>query len=441
MREYIKEHWQDFSDLLRIKTIAAQHIGIEETSTWVAQAFRNLGAKKVAVWDDQGGNPVVFAEFTGQSDKTILFYNHYDTQPAEPLDQWATDPFAVTVQDDHIFARGIGDDKGDLIFRLAWVKYHQERGDLPVNVKFYVEGEEEIGSSHVVQYTQAHQADLQADAVLWEGGAKNEAEKLAIVGGLRGISCLELTAVSADVDLHSSKASYAESAPWRLVKALNLLRDDQTSRILIPGIYDDVRPLTPAEQQQVATLDFDAAKVIAGEGLKRPLLTDTPRTDLTNQPTITINGITAGYQEEGVKTVLPRLATAKLDFRLAPDQDPQRIPDLVRAYLDQNGFTDIKVEYIVGQKGYRSDVNHPFVGLVCDTAREVYGPDGYQYVLNSFGAGPAYAFGDLLQLPVLGIGIGYAGSNVHGANENVRLTDALQAVEHLELVAQKFAQK
>lgn len=112
MREYIKEHWQDFSDLLRIKTIAAQYIGIEETSTWVAQAFRNLGAKKVAVWDDQGGNPVVFAEFTGQSDKTILFYNHYDTQPAEPLDQWATDPFAVTVQDDHILPGELATTKG-----------------------------------------------------------------------------------------------------------------------------------------------------------------------------------------------------------------------------------------------------------------------------------------------------------------------------------------
>ncbi|KRN58334.1 M20/M25/M40 family metallo-hydrolase [Limosilactobacillus secaliphilus] len=439
LKKYADEHWQDFSDLWRFKTIAAQHLGIKETSDWLLQTFKQLGAKKVELWTDQGGNPVVFAEFTGNSDQTVLFYNHYDTQPADPVDQWDSDPFEPTVRDGKIFVRGAEDDKGELLFRLVLLKYYQEHGGLPVNAKFYVEGEEEIGSSHVVKYTQAHRDQLAADAVIWEGGAKNAAGQLSITGGLRGIACLKLSVATANADLHSSLASYAESAPWRLVKALNSLRSDSNNHIRVEGIYDDVTPLTDEEQKLVAKLSFDPQLISKNAGLTRPLLSQQPLVDLANEPTINIEGITAGYQEEGVKTVTPRYASAKLDFRLAPSQDPTRVRGLVQKQLAANGFPDIKVEYLVGQPGFRSDVNHPFVKLVCDTAQEVYVKDGYEYVLNSYGAGPAYAFGRLLKLPVLSIGLGYAGAHVHGANENIRLADAYQALEHLDLVLHRFA--
>ncbi len=439
LKKYADERWQDFSDLWRFKTIAAQHLGIKETSDWLLQTFKQLGAKKVELWTDQGGNPVVFAEFTGNSDQTVLFYNHYDTQPADPVDQWDSDSFEPTVRDGKIFVRGAEDDKGELLFRLVLLKYYQEHGGLPVNAKFYVEGEEEIGSSHVVKYTQAHRDQLAADAVIWEGGAKNAAGQLSITGGLRGIACLKLSVATANADLHSSLASYAESAPWRLVKALNSLRSDSNNHIRVEGIYDDVTPLTDEEQKLVAKLSFDPQLISKNAGLTRPLLSQQPLVDLANEPTINIEGITAGYQEEGVKTVTPRYASAKLDFRLAPSQDPTRVRGLVQKQLAANGFPDIKVEYLVGQPGFRSDVNHPFVKLVCDTAQEVYVKDGYEYVLNSYGAGPAYAFGRLLKLPVLSIGLGYAGAHVHGANENIRLADAYQALEHLDLVLHRFA--
>ena len=435
---YVREHWQDFSDLLRIQTIAAQQIGIDETSDWLVQTFQKLNANCVEKWTDQRGNPVVYAQFSGHHDQTVLFYNHYDTQPAEPLEEWATNPFEPTVQDDVLYARGASDDKGELIFRLTLLQYYQEHGGLPVNIKFYVEGEEEIGSSHVVKYTEAHQSQLQADAVIWEGGAKNAQGQLAITGGLRGISCVELAVTTANTDLHSSKASYAESAPWRLTKALASLRDDSTGRILIDGIYDDVTPLTAQERQLVNQLHFDRAKVIQSEGLARPLLSNDPKDALTNEPTINIEGITAGYQEAGVKTVLPRSAAAKLDFRLAPSQDPTRIPELVRQQLIHNGYADVQVHYLVGQPGFRSDVTDPFVKLVNQAAHKVYGQYGVEYVLNSFGAGPAYAFGRLLQLPVLGFGIGNANSRAHGANENIWLTDAVQAITLLDQILQQF---
>lgn len=440
LSKYASEHWQDFSDLWRFKTIAAQHLGIQETIDWLAKTFKQLGAKTVEVWNDQGGNPVIYAEFAGNSDKTVLFYNHYDTQPADPVDQWDSDPFEPSVRDGKIFVRGAEDDKGELLFRLVLLKYYQEHGGLPVNAKFYVEGEEEIGSSHVVKYTQAHRDQLTADAVIWEGGAKNAAGQLSITGGLRGIACLKLSVSSAKTDLHSSLASYAESAPWRLVKALNSLRDDDDNHIKVAGIYDDVTPLTDEERSLIGKLNFDPQTIIQNARLTRPLLSKQPLIDLANEPTINIEGITAGYQDEGVKTVTPRYASAKLDFRLAPSQDPTRITGLVQKQLEQNGFSDVKAEYLVGQPGFRSDVNHPFIKLVCDTAAEVYGENGYEYVLNSYGAGPAYAFGRLLKLPVLSIGLGYAGAHVHGANENIRLNDAYQALQHLDLVLSRFAE-
>lgn len=438
LEEYISNHWQDFSDLLRFKTIAAQNIGINETSDWIVKQFQDLGADHVEKWTDQGGNPVVFANFTGRGDKTVLFYNHYDTQPAAPLDQWNSDPFEPTVKDGTLYARGSSDDKGELIFRLTLLKYYQANGGLPVNIKFYVEGEEEIGSSHVIKYTQAHKEQLTADAVIWEGGAKNAQGQLSITGGLRGISCVELSVTTANADLHSSKASYAESAPWRLTNALSSLRENASERILIDGIYDDVDQLSPEEAHLIDQLHFDPDQVVKNEGLTRPLLTRTPRRDLSNEPTINIEGITAGYQEAGVKTVLPRFASAKLDFRLAPSQDPTRIPELVRHQLVKNGFPDVQVKYLVGQPGYRSDVTDPFVQLVTQTAKDLYGNDGVEYVPNSFGAGPAYAFGRLLKLPVLGFGIGNANSRAHGANENVRLTDATKAITLLDRVLQNF---
>lgn len=438
IKDYANEHWQDFSDLLRFKTIAAQNLGIKETSDWIAEQFKKLGADTVEKWNDQGGNPVIFAEFKADSDKTVLFYNHYDTQPAEPLDLWNTDPFEPTVKDGTLYARGASDDKGELLFRLVLLQYYKENGGLPVNVKFYVEGEEEIGSSHVRQYLEAHQDQLQADAVIWEGGAKNAEGQLTISGGLRGISCVGLSVATTNTDLHSSKASYAESGAWRLVKALASLRDDTTGKILIDGIYDGVDHLSDAERAALDKVHFDLDEVAKAEGLTRPALTDHPKEALANEPTINIEGITAGYQESGVKTALPRFASAKLDFRLAPSQDPTRVPELVKKQLEKNGFPDVKVKYLVGQPGYRSDITHPFVKLVSQTAGELYGADGYEYELNSAGAGPAYAFGRLLKLPVLGFGIGNADSHVHGANENVKLSDAGQALTLVDKVLKQF---
>ncbi len=209
---------------LKLPSISAQNQGITETADWLINQFSKLGAKRVEKWHDQGGNPIVFAEFEGQVDRTVLFYNHYDVQPPEPVAEWQTDPFEPTVRDGKLFARGTCDDKGELMSRLTLIKYFQEHGGLPVNLKFFVEGEEEIGSPHVDQSVIAHATDLAADVCIWEGGGKDEEENFQVTCGLKGIVSFDLHVQTAAVDLHSSLASYADNAAWRLVQALASLR-------------------------------------------------------------------------------------------------------------------------------------------------------------------------------------------------------------------------
>ncbi len=431
IEEYALKHLADHFDYLRIKTIAAQDSGIKQTSDWLVDTFKALGATKTQTWTEPGGNPVIFAEFDAGKEKTVLFYNHYDTQPAEPLERWTSDPFEPVIREDKLFARGVSDDKGELIARLIVVKYFLQKGELPVNVKFIVEGEEEIGSAHLAKCVATHQKELTADVCFWEGGGKNEAEKYQIVGGVRGIVALEIEVETADYDLHSSLASYAESAAWRLVQGLASLRDTK-GNILVADLKTDADELTKTEKKAIVKSPFDKCAVKKASGLKRPFLTKDPKKELVNGITLTINGITTGYQEVGVKTVLPRYAVAKLDCRLTPSQDPRRVAKVIAQQLRKNGFEDLKVKYIVGQKGFRTDITSPFVSKAYQVAKRRYGEDNVCYLPNASGAGPAYVFGDDLGIPVISGGIGYAQSNEHGADENIRLVDFEQFTGYLK---------
>ncbi|GAA2954778.1 acetylornithine deacetylase succinyl-diaminopimelate desuccinylase-like protein [Ligilactobacillus murinus DSM 20452 = NBRC 14221] len=431
IEEYALKHLADHFDYLRIKTIAAQDSGIKQTSDWLVDTFKALGATKTKTWTEHGGNPVIFAEFDAGKEKTVLFYNHYDTQPAEPLERWTSDPFEPVIREDKLFARGVSDDKGELIARLIVVKYFLQKGELPVNVKFIVEGEEEIGSAHLAKCVATHQKELTADVCFWEGGGKNEAEKYQIVGGVRGIVALEIEVETADYDLHSSLASYAESAAWRLVQGLASLRDTK-GNILVADLKTDADELTKTEKKAIVKSPFDKCAVKKASGLKRPFLTKDPKKELVNGITLTINGITTGYQEVGVKTVLPRYAVAKLDCRLTPSQDPRRVAKVIAQQLRKNGFEDLKVKYIVGQKGFRTDITSPFVSKAYQVAKRRYGEDNVCYLPNASGAGPAYVFGDDLGIPVISGGIGYAQSNEHGADENIRLVDFEQFTGYLK---------
>lgn len=438
VEQYALDNLKNVTDYLRIPSISAQNKGINETNEWIMNQFQELGAAKVEKWTDQGGNPVVFAEFSGKSDKTVLFYNHYDVQPPEPLDEWKTKPFEPTVVGNKLVARGVCDDKGELMSRLTVVKYFNEHGGIPVNLKFFVEGEEEIGSPDVGMYVRAHSDELQADVCIWEGGGKDESENFQIVCGAKGIISFNLHVKTATADLHSSLASYADNAAWRLVQALASLRTSD-NRIAVDGFYNDIEKLTSTEENAIESMDLDADKVRANYGLTRPFVYEDPRKELVNGATMTINGINAGYTGAGVKTIIPKEATAKLDCRLAPNQDPKKILNLISRQLEKNGYGDVKLEYLLGEDAFRSDLDHPFVKLNQQVANEVYTAEKVRLIPNMPGGGPMKQFSDSIHAPIVMVGIHYSGSHPHSPNENIRLDDFKQGTYFLARLLEEYA--
>jgi acetylornithine deacetylase/succinyl-diaminopimelate desuccinylase-like protein len=430
---------------LRFPTVSAQGTAIPETVDFLANMIEEAGGM-VEVLDDLGGNPVVYAFFPagsdGDSTKTLLFYNHYDVQPPDPLDEWESEPFEPTIRDGKLFARGVSDNKGDTVARLTAIKVLQKvNGGLPCNIKFLIEGEEEIGSPNLEPYLTKYRDKFLADACIWEFGGKDEQDRISMVAGIKGMAYLELTSVGADIDMHSSVGAYVDNAAWRLVQALATMKNEK-NEILVEGFYDGVEPPTEEVLEAVHALPFNEEAVSNLYGLKRPLITaakgQDPREAMVLQPTMTICGLVSGYTGEGAKTVLPKNAKAKVDCRLVPGQDPDHILECVQRHLQKHGFHDIQVTSVNGQKAYRSDFSHPFISHVMDTAKEVYQREAI-LAPNSAGTGPMYIFGEQLQLPIVSTGVGWVGSKAHAPNESIRLQDFEDGIVHMAHMLQGFS--
>jgi acetylornithine deacetylase/succinyl-diaminopimelate desuccinylase-like protein len=429
-----------------LPTISAQNTAIPETVEFVVQMIHEAGGQ-TEVYNDLGGNPVIKGFFqagpNGDPTKTLLFYNHYDVQPPEPLDEWETEPFKPEIRDGKLFARGVSDNKGDLVARLTAIKVLQSvSGGLPCNIKFLIEGEEEIGSPNLAPYLQKYREQFQADACIWEFGGKDDQERISMVAGLKGMAYLELTCVGADIDIHSSVGAYVDNAAWRLVQALATMKNQQ-NEILVEGFYDGIEEPTEAVLEAVHALPFNEEGVAQLYGLKRPLITKAksvdPREAMVLQPTMTICGLVSGYTGEGSKTVLPKSAKAKIDCRLVPGQDPDHILECVQKHLEKHGFNDITVTSLNGQKAYRSDFNHPFIRHVMESAQEVYGKEGV-LAPNSAGTGPMYDFGVQLGLPIVSTGVGWVGSKAHAPNESIRLNDFEEGIVHMAHMLAGFSE-
>jgi acetylornithine deacetylase/succinyl-diaminopimelate desuccinylase-like protein len=432
-------------EYLRFPTVSAQNTAIPETVEFVVRMIKEAHGE-AEVLDDLGGNPVIYGFFpagdNGDTTKTLLFYNHYDVQPPEPLDEWVSKPFEPEIREDKLFARGVADNKGDLVARLTAIKILQKvNGGLPCNIKFLIEGEEEIGSPNLAPYLEKYRDRFQADACIWEFGGKDEEDRISMVAGIKGMAYLELTCVGADIDMHSSVGAYVDNAAWRLVQALATMKNQQ-NKILVEGFYDGIEEPSEAVLEAVHALPFDEEAVTDLYGLKRPLITkakgEDPREAMVLHPTMTICGLVSGYTGEGSKTVLPKSAKAKVDCRLVPGQDPDHILACVQKHLEKHGFHDIEVTSVNGQKAYRSDFSHPFIQHVMETAREVYGKVGV-LAPNSAGTGPMYEFGEQLQLPIVSTGVGWVGSKAHAPNESIQLKDFEDGIVHMAYMLLGFS--
>ncbi|RIH86714.1 Succinyl-diaminopimelate desuccinylase [Calidithermus terrae] len=426
-------------DLVALPSVSAERRALPETARRVKELLEELGLE--AEIHPTPGAPVVYAE-GGEGGPTVLFYNHYDVQPADPLELWESDPFTMTEREGHWYARGVSDDKGELTSRLAALRWLiDEHGKLPFRVKFVVEGEEEVGSPNLEAYVAQNRQRLQADAVIWEFGSVDTSGRPLVYCGLKGIVAVELRVRTAGYDLHSSLGAVVQNPIYRLAAALASLRDND-GKVLIEGFYDRVRPLSEAEAESLQTIPDESEQVAALYGVKG-FLGGAEGVEfyrrLAAEPVVNVNGFHSGYGGPGSKTVLPAEAFAKLDFRLVPDQEPLEVVELLRAHLERHGFDDVEVITLeAGEHPARSDLGAPWVRQAVEALRETYGLEPVVH-LSSGGSGPMYPFTHHLGAPVVSIGISYPGSRVHSPNENIRIADFERGVAAIKRALEKFA--
>lgn len=436
--DYVKNDLANQLPYLKLPSISTQNKGIPETVAYLVNQFKRLGAAEVKTFDEFR-NPVVFAFFKGNSDQTILFYNHYDVQPPEPLEEWHSNPFEPSIIGDCLIARGVSDDKGELMSRLSVISYFNEHGGLPCSLKFFVEGEEEIGSPDVDAYISRHADELTCDAMIWEGAGKNASEQFQVIAGAKGIASFDVSVETAQTDIHSSLAGYVDNAAWRLATGLASLIDSK-HHIKVDHFFDDVPVLSDYEQKIIAELEsgFNASGTIKNFGLKNGLTSNRPMYKIMNQPTLTINGLSAGYEGQGMKTIIPRKATAKMDCRLVPGQDPEHSVALIQAQLNQNGYPDLKVHFNLGEPGFRTNLEDDFVQQNLRVAKKVYGDKNVVLVPNQSGGGPMVAFYDYVKAPIVAVGVRNANDKRHAPNENIRIRDYAEASVFLATLLSEF---
>lgn len=435
----LDDYIAELSELCAQPSVSAKNEGIRETAEMVKAMLEKRGLT-VTIHETEG-NPVVIGTGKGQSDRRLMFYNHYDVQPPEPLDLWHSPPFEPTLRDGKLFARGVGDDKGEFVSRLAALDavMAAHGGQLPCGVIFVVEGEEEIGSPNLESFVEDNQDMLQADGCIWEFGSTDEDGHPSGFLGLRGILVVELGVTTMSQDAHSGSAHFLPNAAWRLVHALSTLKDPN-ERIRIAGFYDDVQAMTEADRNLFAKLPNTDEKIKARYGLDAFVndLQDVERKKAVFNPTCNIQGITTGYQGSGNKTVIPADAIAKIDFRLVPGQHPDDILKKLRAHLDLHGFKDVEILRSDGMLPHKDSADDPLVQLSMQAGADAYGQEVRIDPLVG-GSGPAYIFGRTLNMPIIYAGVNYPGGQFHAPNENIILDNFIKGSKHVARIINGFA--
>ncbi|HEL2436677.1 TPA: M20/M25/M40 family metallo-hydrolase [Streptococcus suis] len=438
----IQNYFEKLKVLISKKSIFAQQIGLLDVATYLKDMFEEAGAE--VVLDDSYAAPFVMATFKASvpDAKTLIFYNHYDTVPADADQVWEKgNPFELTISDGYIYGRGVDDDKGHITARLSALKKYQSRqnGHLPVNVIFIMEGAEESASVDLDKYLSKYKERLLgADLLVWEQGHRNSLHQLEIAGGNKGIVTFDLQVKSADLDIHSSYGGVIDSASWYLLSALQSMRAVD-GRILVDGIYEQVQE--PNERELALVEEFALAtsqSVTDIYGLTFPTLVEDRREFLKRlyfEPSITIEGLSTGYLGQGVKTIIPAQASAKMEVRLVPGLEPHDVLDKIRKHLDKHGFDKVEVVFTLGEMSYRSDMSHPAIVNVIELAKKLT-PEGIAVLPTSPGTGPMHTVFHALGVPIAGFGLGNANSRDHAGDENVSIADYYS---HVELVEELIA--
>ena len=443
---YVDRHARSFVErlqaLCRMPSVAARGTGMRSVAETVEQMLKRTGAGTRS-FRIGSGFPIIYGE-CGAGARCFVVYGHYDVQPIGQLSEWSAGPFAATISDGKLYARGASNSKGDLVARLAAVEAYQKTfGKLPICLRFLIEGEDGLASPSLYKFVEEQGELLRADGCIWDDGAKDTKERLVINLGFKGICFLELRTYGARTDLHSKWGGIVPNPAWRLVQALSTVVSPK-GVITIDSFSSHVAPLTQDDEKTLKTVELDET------GLKREFRIGGWMRGLTGRhltrelifgPTCTICGITTGHTEAGAKTILPGTAVARLDFRLVPDLTPTLVVKLLRKHLDARGFQDIEIIELGAEPTIKSSPKSFVARAAIESVEEIYGAPPVVFPLDP-ASGPVGAVCGVRQppTPVVSFGVSYAGSNPHAPDENIRLDDFIQGIKYFGRVIRQLAQ-
>lgn len=431
-------------DLLRIPSVSSdssRRADMARTASTLQSKLAALGFH--ARVDETPGHPVVYAEYLHAPGRpTVLVYGHYDVQPEDPLEEWVSPPFEPEVREGRIYARGATDDKGQAYAHVLGAELLLKSGELPVNLKFLLEGEEEIGSPNLEPYLRAHRDDLRSDVIVISDGSRFAKDVPTVTYGLRGLAYVEVHVQGASRDLHSGSYGGAAPNPINALCEIIARLKDERGRITVPGFYDSVTPLTDEERQMWAELphsDEDFAASIGASALPgEEGYTVLER--IWGRPTLDVNGIWGGFQGEGSKTVIPARAGAKLSCRLVPGQDPAEVTRLLQDYIPTLAPAGVQVEVkdLHGGQPVKFDLESPFIKAADRALERVYGrPAAFG---RTGGSIPIVAdFARILEVPVLLVDLGLNEDGLHSPNESFAQEDFFNGILTSAYLMQEIA--
>jgi len=434
-------------ELLRIPSVSARSEhkdDMKKCAEAVRQSLLDAGADKAEIYSTEG-HPVVYGEkITDPAKPTVLVYGHYDVQPPDPLELWHSGPFEPVIKDGKIFARGSADDKGQFYMHVKALETMVKTGPLPTNIKFIIEGEEEIGSPNLAKFVSSHKDLLKADVILISDTAMLSLEDPSIDIGVRGLSYIEVEVTGANRDLHSGVYGGAVANPITILARMIASCHDSDNHITIPGFYDDVVEASPAERQLMAAAPYDEAAYKADLGVQalwgEKGYTTNERTGI--RPTLELNGIWGGYTEEGAKTVLPSRATAKISARLVPNQSSVVITEKLLNYFKQiapPGVT-VRAEEHHGGEPYMTPIDSRAYQSAAKAIEAVF----HKAPIPVRGGGSipiCHLFEKELGLKIVFMGFGLNSDNLHSPNEKFDLVNFYKGIETIPYFHQYFAEK
>jgi acetylornithine deacetylase/succinyl-diaminopimelate desuccinylase-like protein len=447
LERHIQERMPDWTEELvefcRFRSEQGDVDGLREAAEWIAQRLRRLGARvDVVELPGQPDVPPLVVGEIGDGPRTLNAVQHYDVQPAVPLELWTTSPYEPTIRDGRLYARGATDNKGELLPRIWAIEaYLATIGPLPCRIRFLVEGEEESGSAHLDALLDQRPRIRQVEGALIEGGGVDLSGRPEIVGGVRGIVVVEFVCRTIAYDAHSSMATVLPSAPVRLAQALaSCYRADGTPAVA--GLDAGIVPPTAAQLAIVDATPLDVVGEIRREYRVDALIGGLDGIAairaMTFAPTLNIQGLWSGFIGPGDKTITPAEAHARLDIRIVPDQQPGAIVAALRAHLDRAGFADIEIDDQEGEPAYWTRADDPMLDAAARVSEAVFGLPSVRYV-STPGVAPMWQVCGRDRIPMTSLGGGTSDSRTHAPDENIRLDYAAKAVEVTARFLDEFA--